>query len=161
MSVAQFSHHSLFGLYPQIEPMHSSQSVPAAPCNEVGDWVKPALIALDRIRLLPVGWDANHGPRVTRDALQTAIAIIYAGRRHTIPHVNVSPVVGGGIGLHFTSERREIDVEILPGGGVEYLLVERPTDPEEEECVVEGELATDQVAAFDRFFRWLDIPTRV
>lgn len=38
-----------------------------------------------------------------------------------MPEPSVSPVSGGGLGFHWRADARDLEIEILPDGRVEYL----------------------------------------
>jgi hypothetical protein len=96
--------------------------------------LQQTLQAIAHLAELPDNWDTYGSPTIRPAALESARRVVAAIECPDLPEPQVSPVAGGGIGLTWNTGNRELLVELLPDGSVEYLMVQ--TDPrtgEEEE----------------------------
>lgn len=79
---------------------------------------------VDSLAHLPRGWDTYGSRPIQSQAVQGALFLLGVAERMGLPAPRISPVSGGGIQLDWTGTRRDLEVEILPDGSVEYLKVE-------------------------------------
>jgi hypothetical protein len=88
------------------------------------EWLMSALSTLLHIQRLPVGWDGRHSPALRLDAFQAAAKVLVrvCGQRVALPAIG--PVPGGGLQLEWHIGNRELEIEILPDGSLEFLTAE-------------------------------------
>src|SRR5436309_3267378 len=86
-------------------------------------------------------------------ALSKAIRLLDALRDFELPTPEVCPVTGGGIGIAWQVQRRELELEILPDGSVQSLMVERDA---EDPTTTETRLPSNPTATIQRLANWLN-----
>lgn len=109
-----------------------------------------ALGVMKRVREiagLPTGWDGHGSPALREPAKGVAAGLVSGTDLESLPTPHISPVPGGGLQFEWHVGPRELEIEVLPDGSIEYLAV-----PGEEE-MIEGVL--DDTAVLDTLFRWL------
>ena len=106
---------------------------PTAVVQTVNDrWVEsiPVSLAplwyreLAEIAALEENWDGYGSPRVNPAALEMASRVLAEAQQLSMPAPIIAPVSGGGINIEWSVSGRELEVEVLPGGQVEYLMSE-------------------------------------
>jgi hypothetical protein len=91
-------------------------------------WITNALSAISKLAELPAGWDGSASPPLQEAAKESAWRVLDALKRYEeLPSPQVGPVVGGGLGIEWSHGARELDLEILPDGAVEYMKTELTT----------------------------------
>ena len=87
---------------------------------------------LDALGALADNWDSYGGAPPTSISLQVARSLLSRlGQRHRIPlgrDVNpyhIAPLPSGGVQLEWTGALKDIEVEVGPGGGLAFLLIDR------------------------------------
>jgi len=118
--------------------------------NEVLPLTDLPSVLVERLRelsLLGDDWDGYGSPRITEPAKQMAVTLLsvmwsYSG----IPSMRLDPVSGGGLQFAWEIGTRGLEVEILPSGSVEYLVVDG-------DDMVEGPL--NEPATLLHLLRWL------
>jgi hypothetical protein len=79
---------------------------------------------LREIASLPPDWDTYGSPPVSSDALSSAVILLaLADEWAELDALSISPVSGGGIQLEWNRPIGSLEIEVLPTGEVEYLLV--------------------------------------
>ncbi len=118
----------------------------------VSDLSEPQLEAIKRLfgfRRLPDDWDSYESPPPSETAINVASKIIEMidFNRFSIPRIH--PVSGGGIQLEWDFDTREIEIEILDDGSMQFLTVEsgEPTD--------EGSIPSANAAYVNSLLLWL------
>src|SRR5260370_37162972 len=88
---------------------------------------------------LPQNWDSYGSNPVTPDALRMARKFLSESPLALIPEPSVSPVSGGGLGFHWRVETRDLEIEFLPDGSVEYIkTVRTPEGSKSDEGIVDN-----------------------
>ncbi len=87
-------------------------------------WQTEALRALFQIATLPHNWDTYNSPPPSPTALAASIDLLSEIDLDDLPIPHVAPVPGGGIQFEWSVDQRELEVEILPDGSVEFLKAE-------------------------------------
>lgn len=86
-------------------------------------WVDTALQKVAQLAYLPDNWDSYNSPAPTREALQQAVSMLAKiddlERFLSAPQVMAAP--GGGVAVEWSGAPRELEVEFLPDGSMEYL----------------------------------------
>jgi hypothetical protein len=110
------------------------------------------LISLRRIgelKRLPDDWDSYGSPRIQQLAAQRAVQVLSAAAIEGVRPPQIVPVSGGGLQIEWTSANRELEIEILPDGSIEYLIVEA-------EQTYEGPMPAEHADLFVQgLVRWL------
>lgn len=89
--------------------------------DDVNPWVTDCVLRISEFARLPQDWDGRGSNPVTVVALKTALTFLEESPLELIPEPSVSPVPGGGIGFHWQTDARDLEIEILPDGRIEYL----------------------------------------
>ena len=110
-------------------------------------WHHSAVDAVFRLGGLTANWDGYGSPPIKQAVLRKALALLDAIQNYDLPTPEICPVTGGGIGIAWQKQTRELEVEILPDGSAEFLMVERQN---KEEKTTEGSLPPDSTSAVQR-----------
>lgn len=128
------------------------------PRDAAPEWLMSALKALARLAHLAPDWDGYGSPRVRAAALQMAhrlVAILeQTPKTPPLPAPLICPVTGGGISFAWQLDARELEIEILPDGTAQYLVVTMDPATGQEEAY-EGQLPLDQPAYGQQLAAWL------
>jgi hypothetical protein len=124
------------------------------PLANAGPWLVDTLKALARLAELKDNWDGYGSPPIRQAAFESAWRLVSVIEMEELPTPSVGPVSGGGIGIVWQAATRELQIEILPDGSVEFLVAAVDTATGKE-VTQEGRLSlayTDQVR---RLVSWL------
>lgn len=80
--------------------------------------------SLDRIAELPRNWDQEGGEPIGQRVLSIANELLLPLARLQPPIPRIAPVLGGGLQFEWRAGPRELEIEILPDGSVEYLTID-------------------------------------
>ena len=83
-----------------------------------------SLRRIGELKQLPEDWDSYGSPRVQQLAAQRAVEIVRAAAMEDVHPPQIVPVSGGGLQIEWTSGKRELEIEVLPDGSIEYLAVD-------------------------------------
>jgi hypothetical protein len=89
--------------------------------EDVNPWVADCVLRISEFARLPQDWDSHGSNPVTVDALRIALTFLSESPLELVPEPSISPVSGGGLGFHWQADGRDLEIEILPDGRVEYL----------------------------------------
>ncbi|MBS1789107.1 MAG: hypothetical protein JST85_15370 [Acidobacteria bacterium] len=98
---------------------------------------------------LPENWDSYGSRTVQPPAIEQATALLRQLASFNLPQPDVFPVPGGGIQVEFQLESRELEIEILPNGQIEYLTMN------EDGQMSEGSISADLQNDLHRLTHWL------
>ena len=87
-------------------------------------WQIQALKAVCQLVNLRYDWDSYRSPPISSMALTASTRLIAIIDPEDLPVPQVFPVPGGGLQLEWVVGVRELELEILPDGRVEFLKVE-------------------------------------
>lgn len=91
-------------------------------------WATPAfaesLRAISELAQLPENWDTYGSPRVQQPAVQRAVEVLAASQADYTHPPRIIPVAGGGLQIEWDMGPRELEIEVLPDGSIEVLMVE-------------------------------------
>lgn len=87
-------------------------------------WQIETLQAVCQLANLRDDWDSYGSPPISPAALHTSTRLIAMIDPGDLPVPCVFPVPGGGMQLEWIVGQRELELEILPDGTVEFLKVE-------------------------------------
>ena len=119
-------------------------------------WLVDARRAILRVAELADGWDGDRSPVPQRSAVDSAVKVLgefdtYAG----LPTPHVGPIVGGGIGIEWRGGSRDLDIEFLPDGTIEYLKSERAGGALGLDDIQDGRIAPGNIKEVRELVRWL------
>lgn len=88
------------------------------------EWQETAIKCVLKVLNLPLNWDSYGSPPPTKKAMGSAIKLLQSIDLENFQVPNVVPVSGGGIQIEWTIEDRELELEFLPDGSIEFLKCE-------------------------------------
>ena len=94
------------------------------PTIDLDEWQVTAIKGVLRASNLPDNWDSYGSPSPSENVVATAINLISSIHFHELPVPNVGPVSGGGIQFEWTIGTREVELEVVPDGSLEFLQLE-------------------------------------
>lgn len=89
--------------------------------EDANPWVPDCVLRISDFARLPNNWDSHGSDPVTSSALKAALTFLSESPLELVPEPSVSPVSGGGLGFHWRCDGRDLEIEFLPDGRVEYL----------------------------------------
>lgn len=101
------------------------------------------------IARLPAGWDGRGSPPLSEPAKAVAAGLVSQIDLESLPTPHVGPVSGGGLQFEWQVGPRELEIEVLPDGSIEYLAVLEGTQ------MLEGAVGEGAGAVLDALLRWL------
>lgn len=110
-------------------------------------WHRDAVQSVTKLGSLKTNWDGYRSPPIEQAALRKAITLLDAIRSYDMPAPEICPVTGGGIGIAWQIQTRELEIEILPDGSAEFLMVERE---KMEQKTTEGSLPPNPISTMQR-----------
>ena len=119
------------------------------PVSELSESQLEAIKRLFGFRRLPHDWDSYESPPPSESAINVATKVIESVdfNRFSIPRIN--PVSGGGIQLEWDIDTREIEIEILEDGSMQFLRAESG------EPIDEGPIPSATAADVNSLLLWL------
>lgn len=91
------------------------------PTDALTQWQIHAIKAVLECSLLPANWNTYGSPAPTPVSVNSAIDLVRSVGFEYLPAPDVVAVAGGGIQLQWVAGRRELELEVLPDGTVEFL----------------------------------------
>ncbi|HEY9833366.1 MAG TPA: hypothetical protein V6D26_22630 [Stenomitos sp.] len=125
------------------------ESTRVIPLSKLSPWQLNTIRGIAKLANLPDNWDGYGSSKIQQKALETAFHLVLAIQLEEPPTPHISPVPGGGIQLEWQTSTRELELEILPDGSIEFLTVLEGNDIEED-C-----LPLDRVGEAQRLIYWL------
>ena len=113
------------------------------------DWIRNIEQKLDLIRNAPHNWDGEGGEPIRPGIIHIACELLVPLASMEPPIPRIAPVLGGGIQFEWDFAGRELEVEILPDGTVEYLMVT------EDGRIGENQLPDLPIRHVQRLVQWL------
>lgn len=86
-------------------------------------WLAQAVQKIAELSALPENWDGYGSRSIQQTAVEQASSLLPGLASFNLPAPQIFPVPGGGIQLEFQQEARELEIEILPDGSMEYLTM--------------------------------------
>ena len=128
--------------------LSSPQSNRVTPLSGAPSWLQSALKTVTRLAQLPANWDGHGSPALRPMAVARACQLLSFLEWDNLHVPQIGPVPGGGIQIEWHVAERELEIEILPDGSVEFLTVEG-------EAMEEGPLTVDRPDLSRALIRWV------
>jgi hypothetical protein len=117
-------------------------------------WVLDALDRIAGLARLPRNWDGYGSPRIDPGAIAAARRFVASVAFESLPLPNVSPVLGGSVGLQWRYGEKELEFTFHPNGEVEFLRV-LGADLDRDENMETGTLRHEPEMAGLKFLLWM------
>jgi hypothetical protein len=117
-------------------------------------WVFDALDRIAALGNLPPNWDGYGSPRIDMRSIAAARRFIANVAFENLPFPNISPVLGGSVGLHWRCGEREVEFTLHPDGTIEFLRV-LGADLERDENMETGTLQYEPETAGLKLLLWM------
>jgi hypothetical protein len=124
-------------------------STPVIPKIELEPWQITTIEAIAGLARLPEDWDSYGSQKIRKIALATAFRIVLEIDVEDLAAPYVYPVPGGGIQLEWCILDRELEIEVIPDGSIQFLAVLENGEEEE------GSFTTKQVTQLRALVRKL------
>lgn len=86
-------------------------------------WLEDSQNELHKLKELPENWDRYGSPKIENRAVKTTADLLTNLAKFGMPKPRIFPVSGGGLQLEWQQNSRELEIEVLPDGKIEYLKV--------------------------------------
>lgn len=93
------------------------------PLSKANLWLRAAQRKITELAQLPENWDGYGSRPLQQAAIEQAADLLAFLSPLDLPPPRIFPVPGGGVQFEFQQEPRELEIEILPDGSLEFLLV--------------------------------------
>lgn len=100
-----------------------AQWITVTPLADANPWLRNAQRKITELKQLPENWDSYGSRPIQSAAIEKAADLLAILSKLNLPQPQVFPVPGGGIQFEFQQDRRELELEILPDGSIEFLIV--------------------------------------
>jgi hypothetical protein len=100
---------------------------------DVNPRLSTSLKTIARLAQLEDNWDGYGSPPLLPVAIARAIHVLKISDKETPPVPHIGPVTGGGIQIEWSTTARDLELEILPEGSLEYVLVDETGQTDEGE----------------------------
>lgn len=117
--------------------------------SQLSQWQVQGIKKLVEIMALPQNWDSYGSPPPSQGAVSIAIELLMGIDLDYFLSPRVVPVAGGGVQLEWSLGTREVELEVLDDGSVEYLRIEdgQPFD--------EGQISPINLGMVRSLLTWL------
>jgi len=107
----------------KIKPNRATLWGQLTPLDE-GSWILQSLKQILELQDLADNWDSYGSKKISALAIRASTKLLSEVPFEMLPAPNISPVAGGGVGLHWRIEGRDLELEITSEGKIEYLKTE-------------------------------------
>lgn len=111
--------------------------------------VKTVVEKIAELARLSENWDSYGSRPIQPAAIEKTIELLRELSKFDLPLPQIFPVPGGGIQLEWQNAERELEIELLSDGSVEFLIVD------EEGEMREGQISPYSSAEIYRLVHWL------
>jgi len=139
---------------PQLERPSQNQWSKVITSLFAAPWVLDALDKVAGLAQLPHNWDGYGSPRIDPAAIAAARRFVASVAFEGLPLPNVSPVLGGSVGLQWRYGEKELEFTFHPSGEVEFLRV-LGADLTRDENMETGTLWHEAEMAGLKFLLWM------
>lgn len=95
----------------------------ATPVARSTPWLRAAQQKISELARLAENWDSYGSRPIQSSAIEQASKAIEYLSDISLPPPQIFPVPGGGLQLEFEQDGRELEIEFLPDGSTEYLMI--------------------------------------
>jgi hypothetical protein len=138
---------------PRRESQSSTLSGALASAVDVNPWLVRSLQRLAELARLKTDWDSYGSPKPSADALSSVIGLLLAVQEEPIGEPEIVPASGGGISLVWENGARELEIEVLSTGHIEYLRIDENAPAADR--VLEERVMTAQLLPARSLVRWV------
>lgn len=107
----------------ELPPIRTEQWAGSIPSFDLNELQTKTMKGLLRVNMLADNWDGEGSPRPSHIARYLAAELLRSLILEGMPTAFVSPTSMGGVQLEWTQNGRELEIEILPDGTLEFLTV--------------------------------------
>lgn len=102
------------------------------------------------LMLLPDDWDSYGSRSIQQAAVNQTNKLLDVFSELEMPQPFIVPVPGGGLQFEFQKDKRELEIEILPDGSLEYFLLTEGEETEDGAVLSTPGIALHQLALWLR-----------
>ncbi|MEA5448793.1 hypothetical protein VB780_09460 [Leptolyngbya sp. CCNP1308] len=137
------------------DPSQKYQQTQITPYEARSSWLLPVLKSAFEFKELTENWDSYGSPKITEDAFQSLLNVLFQVQNEILPSPFICPVPGGGLQLEWEIGEYELELEFLPDGSIEFLTVDKSAN-HLEDGMMEGKLErTNGIARIHELLAWL------
>jgi hypothetical protein len=141
---------------PMPTPAPSPQWSQVTSLRDKPEWFVEAWRSLTRISGLRDAWDGEDALAPRREAIASAVRVISELEPYyELPLVHIGPSLDGGLSLEWRNNPRDLNLDILPDGSIEYLKAEKTAAGFDVNAMEEGSLAFDRIREIRPLVMWL------
>ena len=111
------------GYFPDAPSSFDTQWGGVTPLSRATQWLRSAQRKISELAQLAENWDGYGSRPVQQPAIEQAADILACLSNLDLPNPQIFPVAGGGLQLEFQQDPRELEIEILPDGSIEFLML--------------------------------------
>lgn len=100
-------------------------------------WLPEAREEISQLEELKQDWDSYGSLPIQTVAVKNSIRFMFELPPGLVPAPHISPTPGGGIGFHWRIGDRDLEIEFMPNGSIEFLKSWPGGDRESEEGVIQ------------------------
>jgi hypothetical protein len=134
-------------------PTDTTQTTGVTSLLSSNAWLRRAQRKLKELSELQENWDGYGSPQIEPEALEIAAELVTNTATFGMPEPQIFPVPGGGLQIEWERLRRELELEILPNGEIEFLLVDRDGE------MRENKVSPNWKGEIYRLVQWFKSPT--
>jgi hypothetical protein len=137
-------------------PLVSAQWCHVTELRGSPDWLVDARKRLGRLASLSDNWDGEGGLSLHPAAFDSARRLLEEIEPYReLPPVHIGPSMAGGLGLEWRFESRDLDIDILPDGSIEFLKSSRLGSEFDVSNMEDGQISPENMKEARRLVRWL------
>jgi hypothetical protein len=118
-------------------------------------WVPAARHSVAALCGLRPNWDGQGGPAPHKVALDLLNRLIKELECYDLTTAHIGPVSGGGVGIEWRCGKRDLNLEILPDGSLEFLTAEKAPSGFDPNQMLDGQISGDRLNEVRPLIRWL------
>jgi len=118
--------------------------------TEISAWLRDALKKVTELAELPEDWDGYGSRPIQQKAYQQAANLLSYLSKFNLPAPQIFPVPGGGVQFEWQNAKCGLEIEALPDGSIEYLIVD------ERHEMREGSVTPGSFIEVDRLVNWFN-----
>jgi hypothetical protein len=118
-------------------------------------WVPAARHSVAALGALQPNWDGQGGPVPQKVVLDITNRLIKELECYDLTTAHIGPVSGGGVGIEWRCGKRDLNIEILPDGSIEFLTAEKFPSGFDPSQMVDGQISGDRLSDLRPLVRWL------